>query len=224
MIHKIYQDIKKSHQNTIISFDFIKEHPSQYQRLLEKQADYLSEGRVWCKEVDNEGVEFYDVTHVRSEKQLHHFTFYSMKQEDIFVKDNWYNCLQNANTLIPAFKLKIKENENKDIKVVYLKILNYFREENAGISHEANSNENDTPFKNPTMEIPSSENSQNRGNLPSIQTATSANYENTTLPDTTFENTNNSPIHSINPDIITSINPDTFPEISPSKFVTSTPV
>ena len=47
MIHKIYQDIKKSHQNTIISFDFIRKHPSQYQRLLEQQADYLSEGRVW---------------------------------------------------------------------------------------------------------------------------------------------------------------------------------
>ena len=27
MIHKMYQDIKKSHQNTIISFDFIKKHP-----------------------------------------------------------------------------------------------------------------------------------------------------------------------------------------------------
>ena len=83
-----------------------------------------------------------------------------MKQEDIFVKDNWYNCLQNANTLIPAFKLKIKENENKDIKVVYLKTLNYFREENARISHEANSNENDTPLEIPIMEIRSSENSQ----------------------------------------------------------------
>ena len=47
MIHKIYQDIKKSHQNTIISLDFIKKHPSQYHRLLEKQDDYLSEGWVW---------------------------------------------------------------------------------------------------------------------------------------------------------------------------------
>ena len=65
MIHKIYQDIKKSHQNTIISFDFIKRHPSQYQRLLERQADYLLEGRVWWKEVANEGAEFY-VTHVKS--------------------------------------------------------------------------------------------------------------------------------------------------------------
>ena len=44
MIYKIHQDIRKSHQNTIISFDFIKKHPSQYQRLLERQADYLSEG------------------------------------------------------------------------------------------------------------------------------------------------------------------------------------
>ena len=65
MIHKIYQGIKKSHQNTIISFDFIKRHPSQYQRLLERQADYLSERRVWWKEVANKGDEFY-VTHVKS--------------------------------------------------------------------------------------------------------------------------------------------------------------
>ena len=69
------------------------------------------------------------------------------------------------------------------------------------------------------MEIPS-ENSHKRGNLSSIQTATSANYENTTIPDTTSENTNNSSINSINPDTITSINPDTLPEISPSKIVT----
>ena len=47
MIHKTYQDIKKSHQNTIISSDFIEKYPSQYQRLLEKQADYLSKGWVW---------------------------------------------------------------------------------------------------------------------------------------------------------------------------------
>ena len=39
MIYKIYQDMKKSHQNIIISFEFIKKHPSQYQRFLEKQAD-----------------------------------------------------------------------------------------------------------------------------------------------------------------------------------------
>ena len=74
------------------------------------------------------------------------------------------------------------------------------------------------------MKIASSENSQSKGNLSSIQTATSANNENTTLPDTTFENTNNSSINSVNPDTITLINLDTFPEISPSKFVTSTPV
>ena len=224
MIHKIYQDIRKSHQNTIISFDFIKKHPSQYQRLLERQADYLSEGRVWWKEVANEGVEFYDVTHVQSEKQLHHFRSYNMKQEDIFVKDNWYNCLQNADSLIPAFKLKIKENENKDIQIVYLKTLNYFRKENARISHEARSNENDIPLENPTMEIPSSGNSQSRSNLSSMQTTTSAKYENTKLPDTTFENTNNSSINSTNPDTIVTINRDTVPEICPSKIVTPTPV
>ena len=164
MIHKIYQDIRKSHQNTIISFDFIKKHPSQYQRLLERQADYLSEERAWWREVANESVEFYDVTHVQSEKQLHHFRSYNSKKEDIFVKDNWYNCLQNADSLIPAFKLKIKENENKDIKIVYLKTLNYFRE-NARISHKASSNENDNSFENPTMEISSSENIQNRSNF-----------------------------------------------------------
>ena len=224
IIHKIYQDIKKSHQNTIISFDFIKTHLSQYQRLREKQTDYLLERRVWWKEVDNEGAEFYDVTHVQSVKELHHFRSHSMRQENIFVKDDWYNFLQNADSLIPAFKLKIKENENKDIKIVYLKTLNYFREENARISHEASSNENDNSFENPTMEISSSENSQNRSNLSSIQATTSAKCENTKLPDTTFEKTNNSSINATNPDTIVTINPDTLPEISPSKILISTPV
>ena len=131
-------------------------------------------------------------------------------------------CSQTINTVKEeaAFnKLKtstnLKGNEKKDIKVVYLKTLNYFAEENARISHEANSNKNDTPLDNPTMEIPSSENSQNRGNLSSIQATTSANYEDTKLPDTTFENTNNSSINSINSDTITSINPDTITSINP---------
>ena len=74
------------------------------------------------------------------------------------------------------------------------------------------------------MEIPSSENSQNRSNLSSIQATTYAKYENTKLPDITFENTNNSSINSTNPDTIVTINPDTLPKISPSKIVTSTPV
>ena len=224
MIYKFYQDIKKSHQNTIISFDFIKTHLSQYQRLRERQTDYLLERRVWWKEVDNEGAEFYDVTHVQSVKELHHFRSHSMRQENIFVKDDWYNFLQNADSLIPAFKLKIKENENKDIQIVYLKTLNYFRKENARISHEARSNENDILLENPTMEIPSSGNSQSRSNLSSMQTTTSAKYENTKLPDTTFENTNNSSINSTNPDTIVTINRDTVPEICPSKIVTPTPV
>ena len=147
-----------------------------------------------------------------------------MKQEDIFVKDNWHNCLQNAYSLIPAFKLKIKETENKDIKFVYVKTLNYFREENASISHEAKSNENDTTLENPTMEILSFENRQNISNLSSIQATTSESYENSKLLDTALENTNNSSINSINSDTIILINPNTLPEISPSKILTSTPV
>ena len=147
-----------------------------------------------------------------------------MKQEDIFVKDDWHNCLQNAYSLIPAFKLKIKENENKDIKFVYVKTLNYFREENASISHEAKSNENDVTLENPTMEILSFENRQNISNLSSIQATTCASYENSKLLDTALENTNNSSINSINSDTIILINPNTLPEISPSKILTSTPV
>ena len=147
-----------------------------------------------------------------------------MKQEDIFVKDNRYNCLQNADSLIPAFKLKIKENENKDIKIVYLKTLNYFREANARIPHEASSNENDNSLENSAMEISSSENIQNRSNLSSIQATTSAKCENTKLPDTTFENTNNSSINSTKQDTIVTINPVTLHDISPSKILKSTPV
>ena len=90
--------------------------------------------------------------------------------------------------------------------------------------HEASSNENHNSLENPTMEISSSENSQNRRNLSSIQATTSAKYENTKLPNTTFVNTNNSSISSTNPDTIVTINPDSLSEVSPSKILTSTPV
>ena len=91
-------------------------------------------------------------------------------------------------------------------------------------SHEASSNENHNSLENPTMKISSSENSQNRKNLSSIQATTSAKCENTKLPNTTFVNTNNSSISSTNPDTIVTINPDSLSEISPSKILTSTPV
>ena len=68
------------------------------------------------------------------------------------------------------------------------------------------------------MEIPSCEESSNRTNLSSIQATTPANYENTKLPDTTFENINTPSINSINPDTITSINSDTLPEVYPSEL------
>ena len=74
------------------------------------------------------------------------------------------------------------------------------------------------------MDISSSENIQNRSNLSSVKAIIPTKCENTKLPDTTFENTNNSSINSTHPDTTVTISPVTLPEISPSKILVSRPV
>ena len=97
---------------------------SQFQRLLERQADYLLEPNTWWREVDS-GVEFFDTNTVLSTKKLHHFRSTTLKADSIYLQECWTLCLLEKNKLIPTFKLKLPE------KVVYLSTLNHFADKAA---------------------------------------------------------------------------------------------
>lgn len=124
-LHKIYTPIKEQLSNTFINFNWIRKYSSQYQRLLERIADYLIDDQVWWKEVD-EGVQFLDLTTEKS-KALHHFRSWTIKEDSTFIKECWEKCVSQKHSVIPAFKLKIKVGT--DTVTHYLTTLSYFKEE-----------------------------------------------------------------------------------------------
>ena len=124
-IFNIYKPIKQIHISTTISFHWIKTHSFQYQRLLERIADYLIDEGIWWRET-NQGVEFLDLKNDNF-KSMHHFRSWSIKEETKFIKECWSTCLEQKNTLIPTFKLKIKNDNESTIH--YLTTLAHFKEE-----------------------------------------------------------------------------------------------
>ena len=125
LISSSYNNIRLNLENSVISFDIIEKYPWEYQALLEKIADFLQyEGLFW-HEVEN-GVRFSDITCVNSKKQVHHFRTYDISEELKFVEDCWKNsCLKYPNVLIPAFKIKIEDDEGIP-SIIFLKTLNKY--------------------------------------------------------------------------------------------------
>ena len=110
----LYKPIQLNLSNTVISFDWIERYSMPYQKLLERQADYLLQGGVWWKEGDN-GVEFHDHDEPENvRKRLHHFRSSTLKDEFIYLQNCWTECLKMKNMLIPAAKLR------EGTKLVYL--------------------------------------------------------------------------------------------------------
>ena len=119
-----YKAIQDLQQNTVIPFSWIRENSLQYQRFLERIADYLLESDTWWVEKKNEGVEFFDkLKDNNTNLRLHHFRSNNLKNESQYLSSCWEKYLENKNKLIPAFKLKVnKEN-------IYLSTLSYFHEQ-----------------------------------------------------------------------------------------------
>ena len=127
-ITDLYHPLKLKHQNTFISFEWIRSHSSQYQRLLEQIADYLIDKTRWWKET-NTGVEFLDKETIISDKSLHHFRSRTLGEETAYIEKCWRECLLDKDHLIPAFKLKVEKTDRTVSTVVYLKTLKHFENE-----------------------------------------------------------------------------------------------
>ena len=65
--------------------------------------------------VIHDGIKFFDniPLHNLSHKQIHHFRSFTAKEEATYVKQCWFKCLESANSLIPAEKIKVDKEEKK---------------------------------------------------------------------------------------------------------------
>ena len=80
---------KKTQKNTLISFQWIRTFPHQYQHFLERLSDFLLDGENWWSET-NEGVDFADVTPVQPSKtntlvQQFHFRSNTVKTVQTYI-------------------------------------------------------------------------------------------------------------------------------------------
>ncbi|XP_065672107.1 uncharacterized protein LOC136089935 [Hydra vulgaris] len=121
ILHKFYQPLHSLFNDTKISFTWIEKNSNEYQKLLEKSADYLVEDiNVWWKEVED-GVVFFDINYPNNSKKIFtHFRSSSMQQQSEYLEKCWKHCLENKHK-IPAYKITVNAN------VFYLDTLQYFQ-------------------------------------------------------------------------------------------------
>ncbi|XP_065645686.1 uncharacterized protein LOC136076144 [Hydra vulgaris] len=120
MLYKVVQP--KS--NTTISFETIKNYPNEYRAMLQKIADFHIEPNVyWCE--TKFGVEFYDFKNMTTSKKTpDHFRTKTIIEELNYIKSCWNEiCLPNANILIPAYKIKVKDKITTKAKLIFSKTL-----------------------------------------------------------------------------------------------------
>ena len=107
VITKLYGNMKL--KDSFISDEIISLYPWHYQALLENIADILKESSFCWSVVDN-GVVFHDITSYPADfKKLHHFRSFNLIDELEYVKNAWKDCLADAHSLIPAFRIKVED-------------------------------------------------------------------------------------------------------------------
>ena len=126
-LNYMYNTIKHQFKNTIISFDWVKKYRRQYQCLLKRQADYLTDKRkLWIE--SREGIELFDLNEspTNSKLLLSNFRLSNIKRELTGVNNCWLKALQNRDKLIPAYSIEIDSGEN-DTQPILLTALDHLK-------------------------------------------------------------------------------------------------
>ena len=121
----LYQPIKQNLSNTIISFEWIEKHYSCYQTLQEQIAHYLiCDTKCWKKTAM--GILSLDhKTNKNLNMKIHNFRSSTTEEVNNYLRRCWNKFLENPNTLIPAFKIKMLNGEKW--KTEKLTTWEYFR-------------------------------------------------------------------------------------------------
>ena len=127
-VTELYKPISTSLTNTLVPFRWIKSHSREYQCLLQRQADYLLDGKWWQETTD--GVLFFDKNNIPKNTMLRmkHFRSTNISSEMKYVETCWHKCLEDKNTLIPAYKLHLYDNKIQQTTITIL-TLKFFRGE-----------------------------------------------------------------------------------------------
>ena len=123
----MYSPIKLQLQNSRVSYHWIKIYPSEFQCLLERQADFLLEEHLrWT--AGDDGVVFKDVIDfpANSSYSMHHFRSRAIKDQRDYLVNCWEKYLKAMHQLTPAYKIKVC-NSNSNMKIVKLAALEYFQ-------------------------------------------------------------------------------------------------
>ena len=105
--HDTYSTIKSTFTDTFFPFDFIQTHYKEYQCFLERNSDFLCEEGTRWKETEK-GVIFYDVSKVKSTKELHHYRSTTIDEEMKYLNQCWDKCLLNQ-LIIPAQRIVVEK-------------------------------------------------------------------------------------------------------------------
>ena len=151
-LHEIYRPVKVTLSNFIISFRWIRKYSNEYQCLLEQQTDFLLDSSCWWSETDK-GVTFLDYGEtgrnldITTNVRLHHWRTYTMKDEIIYLQQYWEKCVENMHSIIPAYKIRIKNSDGKN-SFILLNTLEYFRSMNPeNLETNKTLNERDISFE-----------------------------------------------------------------------------
>ena len=118
-INDIFQPITKQLKNTVIPFSWIRSFPNEYQKLLERQADFLLEDGRWWRETSN-GVEFADITCFNEDSssdyvsfvKKHHFRSKTIHAVTSYLQKCWEDGISLKKPIF-AFQIKIFDHENE---------------------------------------------------------------------------------------------------------------
>ena len=122
---KLYQPIKVTLSDSLISFKWIEKHATCYQALLHQISDYLL-CDIQCWQETDDDVVFFDINQPRVDVKLHHFCSSSVVSVCKYIQDCWELCLKNCHSLIPAYKIKVYKKGAEKYETLKLQTLKHF--------------------------------------------------------------------------------------------------
>ena len=122
-ISKLFQDENKKKINTTFKFEWIRNHPYEFQSHLERIADFLLlVDNIWYE--TNDGIVFKDLNN-NFPKTVHHFRSFTLTEEREYLKRCWENLYTTSPHRIPAEKIKVEKDD--DTSIIHLQSLIYFK-------------------------------------------------------------------------------------------------
>ena len=146
VISKLKNACSVQKSDTVYTFEWIDDHPYEYQAQLERIADFLLECDDCWTECDD-GIIFHDSNKDYNKKRLHHFRSYTIKEELEYIQRCWDTLITSFKHRIPTKQVKIDNNDVAE--VIKLATLNHYKKmQNATALQDQNNKYFSDTFEN----------------------------------------------------------------------------